>query len=342
MHKKKAKVFFEFLKAPLIDDERIPEPDVLVLSFDCEKNLQLLKVPDSAAYYSRNVYLYNFTIVKGYSSSTLTPQNVTCYCWTENEYPKNANAIASCVVHHLNHENLRGIKKIRLVSDGCAAQNKNSIMIGALCKWLTSDEASEIECIELIFPITGHSYLPPDRVFAVIEKKVRKMDTIINPEDYLQVIREIGTVRLVGSDVTVFDFKAAVNYVLKPTSTWPYQISKVKRVILQHKRGSIRWRGEFAYLHDAQTSVPIYVNKGKTMRNFTVSVIPKSNTINASKKKDIETLLKKHYGDNWSTLPSMEFFNLLIFNSREVEDEDEGNVNEPECCAQDEMPNMIV
>lgn len=116
------------------------------------------------------------------------------------------------------------------------------------------------------------------------------MDTIINPEDYLQVIREIGTVRLVGSDVTVFDFKAAVNYVLKPTSTWPYQISKVKRVILQHKRGSIRWRGEFAYLHDAQTSVPIYVNKGKTMRNFTVSVIPKSNTINASKKKT-----SKHY-----------------------------------------------
>lgn len=109
------------------------------------------------------------------------------------------------------------------------------------------------------------------------------MDTIINPEDYLQVIREIGTVRLVGSDVTVFDFKAAVNYVLKPTSTWPYQISKVKR-------GSIRWRGEFAYLHDAQTSVPIYVNKGKTMRNFTVSVIPKSNTINASKKRT-----SKHY-----------------------------------------------
>lgn len=133
IHRKRAKAFFEFIRVPKVGGHPTPEDDLIILSFDCEKNLQLLKVPDSSAYYSRNVYLYNFTIVQGYSSSTLTPANVTSYVWTENQFLKNANVIASCILYHLSNIDIpENIKHIRLVCDGCAAQNKNSIVISAL------------------------------------------------------------------------------------------------------------------------------------------------------------------------------------------------------------------
>src|SRR5258705_9616160 len=41
--------------------------DMVTFSFDCQKNLVNPKVPDQVAYYSRQIYTYNFTIVQGSS-----------------------------------------------------------------------------------------------------------------------------------------------------------------------------------------------------------------------------------------------------------------------------------
>lgn len=51
--------FFEHLKAK--DD------DCFLLSFDCQKNLALLKISDQAAYYARQFYCYNLSVVRGLS-----------------------------------------------------------------------------------------------------------------------------------------------------------------------------------------------------------------------------------------------------------------------------------
>lgn len=71
VHKLRAKAFYEALKCK--------DPNILTLSFDCQKNLPLPKLPDQATYYSRQIYLHNFTVVKGHSKSKLTPNNVTAY-----------------------------------------------------------------------------------------------------------------------------------------------------------------------------------------------------------------------------------------------------------------------
>lgn len=269
IHKKRANVFFEFLQPlPMQDDGSELLDDRLILSFDCEKILQLLRVPDSAAYYSRNVY--NFTIVRGHSKSKLTPNNVTAFCWTENEFPKNANAIASCVIHQLNTIDFQHYKHIRLVADGCAAQNKNSIMIAALLKWFSEKAPDYIEDIELVFPTTGHSFIPPDRVFAQIERKVCKSDTLINPDDYLEIIKQFATVKKLGTDVQVLDIKAGMNSTIKPCAAWHFSISNMKRIIIRKKPNSpkkvIEIKGEPFYYHNVGMFLISFCKRGKSVK----------------------------------------------------------------------------
>lgn len=89
IHKLCAKAFFAKL--------RKERDDMIMLSFDCQKNLPLPKVPDQATYYSRQLYLYNFTVAIGSSHSCLNKNNVMSYLWTENVTSKSANEICSAV-----------------------------------------------------------------------------------------------------------------------------------------------------------------------------------------------------------------------------------------------------
>lgn len=117
IHKLKAKSFYEYL--------REQKESMLTLSFDCQKNQVLPKIPDQIAYYSRQLYMYNFTIVVGSSTNKIAKENVFCYAWTENVHAKSANEIASAVFHQLTTQvDLSNIKKVRLMADGCGSQNK--------------------------------------------------------------------------------------------------------------------------------------------------------------------------------------------------------------------------
>lgn len=49
--------------------------------------------------------------------------------------------------------------------------------------WLGRFAPDNIEEVELVFPITGHSFLPPDRVFGNIEREIKKLEEIIKPEE---------------------------------------------------------------------------------------------------------------------------------------------------------------
>lgn len=116
-HKKRADTFYGKL--------RLEVENSLTLCYDCQKNLVLPKVPDQAAYYSRQLYLYNFTICQGSSLSAQNKDNTFSYVWTENEFSKGCNQIASALHHRLCNTNLNDLSVIRLFSDGCGGQNKN-------------------------------------------------------------------------------------------------------------------------------------------------------------------------------------------------------------------------
>lgn len=45
-----------------------------------------------------------------------------------------------------------------------------------------------IKNVELIYPVRGYSFIPLDRVFGMVEKKIRKVEDIANPDEYLDLI----------------------------------------------------------------------------------------------------------------------------------------------------------
>ncbi|CAH4038869.1 unnamed protein product [Pieris brassicae] len=161
------------------------------------------------------LYLYNCTVVEGSSKAPLTRENVFAYCWTEDVYAKGANEIASVLWHRLGNTDFTDIRTVRLIADGCPGQNKNSIMLTMCSKWLLTSAPNDVQEIQIVFPVVGHSFLPPDRVFAHVEKETRKLECIITPENYLDIIGSHSTIVRLGSDCEMFDFKKSMSTVMK-------------------------------------------------------------------------------------------------------------------------------
>lgn len=311
-HKMRYKAFYRKLQEK--------REDLLTLSFDCQKNLVLPKVQDQIAYYSRQIYIYNFSVVKGSSKDGLTPENVFCYSWMEHEHKKGANEIASAIFHLLSLLDLASYSKIRLCADGCGGQNRNSIMIGMLSYFLACIAPSNIQEIQLIFPITGHSFLPADRVFASIEKKLRKLPVIIKPTEYRTVFSEHSTVFKMGTDMKVYNWKTLVDTYFKKTALWHFKFNEAKRFILtRSKQQNILVRGEISYNSDINNGKLIVKNGVKIKSIALPNEIPLGVPLKAAKIEDVKKLLRKHFGESWDTMAECSFYkNIVLENGTEM------------------------
>ncbi|XP_069355603.1 uncharacterized protein [Maniola hyperantus] len=183
IHRLKYKAFYAILQ----EENEI----IQTITFDCQKNQAMPKVPDQSAYYSRQINFYHFAIVVGNSKAKLDKNNIRSYYWDETSHCKGSNEIISAVYDFLkNFEFGDKIKILRIVSDGCAGQNKNTGMIAMLGKWLYTEAPTNIKKIELIFPVVGHSFIPPDRLFARIEKTLKTKEVITSPFEYAAVLEQ--------------------------------------------------------------------------------------------------------------------------------------------------------
>lgn len=338
IHKLRAKAFFGSLKEV--------RKDLLTISYDCEKNLVLPKIPDQITYYKRQLYLYNFSVVIGSSKSKLTKENVFMHSWLESECNKGSNEIASAIFDTLNKIDIdKNIREIRLISDGCTGQNKNSTVIAMCAKWLL-EAPKQIKKIQLLFPVTGHSFLPADRVFALIEKKVKKLDTIIHPEIYYELFEMYGTLKKLGSDWHVQDWKKEAQAVLKSTASMHFKITTCKRIVFTRSKtqNNILVKGEPHYNSDVNNAQGI-CKRGKKLsfinpQNIELNAVQ----INPKKLKNIDELLTKHFGATWkerSAELNLDYYKELL--SRvEVPDEEEVEVMEQEedqYCVDNDAPS---
>lgn len=342
VHKLRAKAFFSLLKEE--------KNGLLIVSFDCQKNQPLPKVPDQATYYSRQLYVYNFTVVVGSSKSKMTTDNVFSYVWTEDKYLKGSNEIASCIFHRLSATDLEGIHTLRLVADGCGGQNKNTTLIGMCSKWLHCHAPSELKSIEIIFPVTGHSFLPADRVFALIEREVKKKEIIVNAQEYYTIFAKHSTVIDLGrGDTEIFDWRSATQAVFKVPGQWHFQFQQTKRFILQRSKQSVFVRGEQAYNSDYGTAKNV-CKKGKNVNSISPSLVRLGVPPKQLKLRDVNVLLVKHYGMFWDRLAALDYYKSLIeryyTNLQINEDADEENHNDINndllCSPQEEPQSLLV
>ncbi|XP_050294906.1 uncharacterized protein LOC126735055 [Anthonomus grandis grandis] len=302
VHKYKAKAFFDLV--------RKKRDDLITFCFDCEKNAPFPKIPDQSCYYSRQLYLYNFTITQGSSKDTLFKNNTFCYVWTEDVHKKGSNEIASALYHRLQNTDFHYKKVIGLVAYGCGGQNKNITVITACSFWFQQKAPQNIETIELVFPITGHSFIPPDRVFGNIEKKIKTFENIVNPDQYKDIISEHGTIIELGSDCIIPDFKAAAETVLKSTSSLHFKITECKRFFIRKstRKNDILVRREPVYRHNMSLFKSI-TKKNRLLENFQPAVIRKYGVkVKEEKANDVKKLLLKHFGEQWKLNVELVYF----------------------------------
>lgn len=304
LHKKQAQCFFEHL--------REKPPGCFLMSFDCQKNLVLPKVSDQIAYYSRQLYCYNLSVVKGLSTDSLNPKNVSIYSWTEDQAKKSSNEVASIVYNELRTVDLSGCTSVRLVADGCGGQNKNVNILSMCTKWLACDAPKTVMNVDIIYPVTGHSFLPSDRVFGLIERDLKNNKTIIYKEDYHAVFEKYGTLKLIERDWTPLDWKEKSKVCVKSASQLHFKISNCRRVMLRKtKSGKVVIRGEMAYNLQTGRERPIY-KAGYGSEDINPPVIPTGVPLKAAKLQDVAKLLEKHFGKDWRSLKTLEWYSNLV------------------------------
>jgi hypothetical protein len=115
------------------------------------------------------------------------------YRWLECDGGRGPNELASCLADFLMKNILsfhdKGVKCIRLFCDSCSSQNKNYTMLLLFCSLAVKYGMQ----IQWVFPVRGHSYMPADRCFGLVEKKMKTLENVLNPENYDEVIEKIGT-----------------------------------------------------------------------------------------------------------------------------------------------------
>lgn len=322
-HKTRAEAFYTKL--------RLQVENSLTLSYDCQKNLVLPKIPDQAAYYARQLYLFNFTICEGSSQSPQNKSNTFSYIWYENEYPKGCNQIASALHHRLCNSNLDGVSSVRLFSDGCGGQNKNKGMLGMLSYWLLFEAPNNVEKVEMWYPIVGHSFIPPDRVFGKLERDFKRMTVIEGPEEYVKVINDYATVLRLGETCPVNDWKSYSENILKQPGQWHFKFQMTKKVILTRNATKKLALVQGDPFYNVEACAPKSLSKkGKHFVRGGPSEIGKGVVVKPAKLRDVKRLLSLHFGENWEENEKLQFFKI-IYNEQDSSVVQEQDDEDSEC-----------
>ncbi|GBP93901.1 hypothetical protein EVAR_90901_1 [Eumeta japonica] len=75
---------------------------------------------------------------------------------------------------------------------------------------------------------SGGSHPQEDRVFAKIEKTIRKKEIVTSPAEYVSVLEENATVTDL-SKIALYDWKKGYENIIKPTTSWNFPFMKTKR-----------------------------------------------------------------------------------------------------------------
>ncbi|CAL4112496.1 unnamed protein product, partial [Meganyctiphanes norvegica] len=131
-----------------------------------------------------------------------------CFLWDETMALKGSNEINSCLLKWIELNKSDGFKNLIIFADNCAGQNKNIYVVLNCLRLL---QLGDFDSIKIEFMVAGHSYMPCDRAFGSIEKKIRKQATINNPDEYAKLIQTattggINVVRMTQEDF--YDIKA--------------------------------------------------------------------------------------------------------------------------------------
>ncbi|CAH1103747.1 unnamed protein product [Psylliodes chrysocephalus] len=159
LHLRKAEAFFDLRRKY---KAKAQAGEIECLTFDYMQNLPLPHIPTNPVFYARQLWYYIFGV------HNVATNEAAIYTYSEGTAKKGCNDITSMILHYINNHNFTS-RNLVLISDGCPGQNKNYIMLHFI--YFLVHVLKLFDEILYIYPIRGHSYLPNDQDFALIETK---------------------------------------------------------------------------------------------------------------------------------------------------------------------------
>lgn len=178
LHQAKAESAREGMRRDAELAKNDPE-EITVIAFDLMKTLPTPVLSTGICYYKRQLWTYCLGI------HNLGTNKAVMYTWNESIASRGPQEIGSCVMRHINE--FVKTKKLIMYSDQCGGQNRN-IKMSVLCNYIVSSSENPIEEIDHKFLVSGHSYLPCDQDFGLIEKQKKFFRDIFIPQDWNKVI----------------------------------------------------------------------------------------------------------------------------------------------------------
>jgi len=133
-------------------------------------------------FYKRQVWCYNFCIYSGKTGQSYF------FMYDESVRKKGHNEVISFLNYYLENLLHQGIQTLYLFADNCSSQNKNTALIHYLYTIIQS-EAFGLKQIIQRYPEPGHSFLPCDRCFGLIEQQKRKIERVYIPSTYQEMVK---------------------------------------------------------------------------------------------------------------------------------------------------------
>ena len=192
-------------RTALHEDTRRMEEDpctIGVFTVDMQKALLMPKMPNKDYYFSRKLVLFNETFAKPGKVDTSS----TTVLWHEGEAGRKAHNIASSYFAFLQSN--RDLDNVILYTDNCSSQNKNWILFSALPR-IVNSYSLNIQTITIKYLEAGHTFMAADSVHAAITRKMAKHSTLLDLQDYTEVIQSsrkgITTLSLDHNDMVMFE-----------------------------------------------------------------------------------------------------------------------------------------
>lgn len=244
VHKRRAKKSYTAMKQAQANKD----DNTAVLSFDYMQNLPLPAIPVQEIFYLRQLWCFVFGI------HDLKTKNGKFYCYHEGKGNKTPDEVCSFLLDYFNDVLPPSVEHL-ILSDGCVGQNKNHTVVRFL---LNLTDSGRFKTITHYFPIRGHSFLPCDRDFGCIKRRIRRKDRIYTPEEYFkEIIASSKRGRFTIKEVETVDIISFKNW-------WPKKYKKYSMSEEVVSIGSTRSRKipfkislyrEFQYNHNARGKV---------------------------------------------------------------------------------------
>ncbi|KAG8272132.1 hypothetical protein J6590_048146 [Homalodisca vitripennis] len=174
-----------------------------------------------------------------------------------------------------------------------------------------------------------------------VETLLRKQPTMSTKEDYYTVYESVGEVRKLGDEWSLVNTKC-----LSSRFRNVDHISEKKRIFLKKGKAvvekttgrrefstvKVKSTDHFRFQSDTEQFISLQKKGWLYTKCFSTPLEPVSlgHAIKASKKKDVESLLKLMYGDEWKNNTNLSWYKIILEETPECH-EIEGEEEECEC-----------